>query len=177
MSGAREEVARSFSMAELLVHALIIELEAVQSYTELAAQMEECGNDPVADLFSKMAEYEQEHADKIREQAGDIKLPELAPWEYRWPGFEPPENIDAAGIHYLMTPHQALTLALENEQNAMAFFEDIASNNPDARVRSLAEEFAEDERQHVAWMEDWLAEYPPPDSDWDYDPDPPAAVD
>ena len=76
-----------------------------------------------------------------------------------------------------MTPHQALKLALENEMNAMAFFEDIASNNTDARVRSLAKEFAEDERQHVAWMEEWLAEYPPPDKDWDYDPDPPAAVD
>ena len=177
MNGAPEEFPPSFSMAELLVHALIIEVEAVQSYTDLAAQMEECGNDPVAKLFAKMAEYEQEHADKIREQAGDIKLPELAPWEYRWPGFEPPENIDTAGIHYLMTPHQALKLALENEMNAMAFFEDIASNNTDARVRSLAKEFAEDERQHVAWMEEWLAEYPAPDSDWDYDPDPPAAVD
>lgn len=177
MSGTPDEISRSFSMAELLVHALVIELEAVQSYLELAEQMKECGNDAVADLFAKMAEYEQEHADKIREQAGDIKLPELAPWEYRWPGFEPPENIDTAGIHYLMTPHQALKLALENELNAMAFFEDIASNNPDARVCSLAEEFAEDERQHVAWMQEWLAKYPPPDDDWDYDPDPPAAID
>jgi rubrerythrin len=164
-------------MAELLVHALIIEVEAVQSYLDLAAQMEECGNDPVADLFAQMAELEQQHADKIREQAGDIKLPELAPWEYRWPGVEPPENIDSAGIHYLMTPHQALKLALENEMNAKAFFENIANNNTDARVRALAEEFAEDERQHVAWMREWLAKYPKPEADWDYDPDPPTAVD
>ncbi len=177
MSRAPEEVSQSFSMAELLVHALVIELEAVQSYLDLAAQMHECGNDEVAKLFAKMAEYEQEHADKIREQAGDIELPELAPWEYRWPGFEPPENIDSAGIHYLMTPHQALKLALENEMGALTFFDDIANSNSDMRVRSLAEEFAEDERQHVAWMEDWLGEYPPPDADWDYDPDPPAAVD
>ncbi len=177
MNRASEEISPSFTMAELLVHALVIEVEAVQSYLELAAQMEECGNVAVAKLFAKMAELEQEHADKIREQAGDIKLPELAPWEYRWPGFEPPENIDTAGIHYLMTPHHALKLALENEMSAKAFFEDISSNNTDARVRSLAEEFAEDERQHVAWMEEWLAKFPAPDSDWDYDPDPPAAID
>jgi len=177
MNRPAEEFYRYFTMAELLVHALVIELEAVHSYLELATQMEECGNDPVAKLFAKMAEFEQEHADKIREQAGNIKLPELAPWEYRWPGFEPPENIDSAGIHYLMTPHQALKLALENEMSALAFFEGIASSNTDERVYSLAEEFAEDERQHVAWMEEWLAKYPAPDADWDYDPDPPVAID
>ena len=76
-----------------------------------------------------------------------------------------------------MTPHQALKLALENERNALEFFEEIAGNNRDAKVRELAEEFAEDEREHVQWMEEWLAKYPAPDADWDYDPDPPAAVD
>lgn len=177
MSRTSDHISSHFTMAELLVHALVIELEAVQSYLDLAAQMQESGNDTVAKLFAKMAEYEQEHADKIREQAGDTKLPELAPWEYRWPGLEAPENIDLAGVHYLMTPYQALKLALENELSALAFFEDIAGSNSDKRVRSLAEEFAEDERQHVAWMEDWLGKYPPPDADWDYDPDPPAAID
>lgn len=177
MSRAPEEFPPTFTMPELLVHALVIELEAVQSYLDLASQMEECGNDAVAKLFAKMAELEQQHVDKIREQAGDIKLPELAPWEYRWSGMEPPENIDTAGIHYLMTPHQALKLALENEMSAKAFFEDIANSNMDARVRSLAEEFAGDEREHVAWMEEWLAKYPAPDADWDYDPDPPATID
>ncbi len=177
MSSIPEDLSHTFTLSELLVHALVIELEAVQSYLDLAAQMHECGNDAVAHLFSKMAEYEQEHADKIREQAGDIKLPELAPWEYHWPGFEPPENIDTAGIHYLMTPHQALKLALENEMSALAFFEGIANNNKDAAVCALAEEFADDERQHVKWMQEWLAKYPPPDEDWDYDPDPAAAAD
>lgn len=78
MSSIPEDLSHTFTLSELLVHALVIELEAVQSYLDLAAQMHECGNDAVAHLFSKMAEYEQEHADKIREQAGDIKLPELA---------------------------------------------------------------------------------------------------
>ena len=153
MSNAPDIFSPSFSMAELLVHALVIELEAVQSYKEAG------------------------HAAQIREKAGDIELPELAPWEYRWAGMEPPENIDLAGIHYLMTPHHALKLALENEMNAMAFFEAAANGSMDKRIRSLAIEFAEDERQHVAWMEDWLAKYPEPDVDWDHDPDPPAAID
>jgi len=172
-----ENLAQSFSMAELLVHALVIEMEAVQSYKELAEQMRVCGNSEVADLFEKMSGLEAGHAEKIKEKAGDLELPELAPWEYRWAELESPETIDLAGIHYLMTPHQALKLALENELNAMAFFEVIASGQVEEEVRSLAHEFAEDERQHVAWMHNWLSKYPPPDDDWDYDPDPPAAID
>jgi len=174
---ATENFSAPFSMGELLVHALAIELEAVQSYQELAQQMQQCGNDEVAELFEKMSALEAEHAAKIRQTAGDIELPELAPWEYRWPGLESPENIDLAGVHYLMTPYQALQLALENETNAMAFFEAATSACTDNRVRALAQEFADDERQHVAWMQDWLSKYTPPDEDWDYDPDPPAAID
>ena len=177
MSHAPEILPPNFSMAELLVHALVVELEAVQSYKDLAAQMEQCGNKEVAELFQKMAVLEAEHAQTIREKSGDIELPELAPWEYRWAGVESPETIDLAGIHYLMTPHQALQLALENEKNAKEFFEEAAKGATDARVRELAAEFAEDERQHVAWMEDWLANYPEPDAGWDEDPDPPAAID
>jgi rubrerythrin len=172
-----ETLAQSFSMAELLVHALVIEMEAVQSYTELAEQMRECGNNEVAALFEKMSSLEAEHAEKIKVKAGDLELPELAPWEYRWAGLESPETIDLAGIHYLMTPHQALKLALENELSAMAFFEIIANGRVDESVRSLAQEFATDEQQHVVWMRDWLAKYPPPDDDWNHDPDPPTAID
>jgi len=177
LSNTPESYSPSFSMAELLVHALVIELEAVESYKDLAIQMKQCGNDEVAGLFEKMSELEAGHAAKIRDIAGDIELPELAPWEYRWPGMESPETVDLAGIHYLMTPHHALKLALENETNAMAFFDAIANGCTDERVCSLALEFANDERQHVAWMQDWLANYPEPDADWDDDPDPPAAID
>jgi rubrerythrin len=164
-------------MAELLVHALAIEMEAVQSYQDLTQQMRQCGNDEVAELFEKMSALEAEHAEKIRQHAGDLDLPELAPWKYRWPGLDSPENVDLARVHYLMTPYQALKLALENETEAMAFFDAAANGSTDDRVRALAQEFAADERQHVAWMQDWLTKYTPPHADWDHDPDPPTAID
>jgi len=167
----------AFSLPQLLAHALAIELEAVQSYQDLALQMEHCGNPAVAALFEKMALLEAEHVAQIRDKVGADNLPELAPWEYRWSGLESPENIDHSAIHYLMTPHHALKLALDNELNAQAFFAAAAKDCTDDGVRTLALEFANDERQHVAWMKDWLAKYPPPDDDWDADPDPPVAID
>ncbi len=177
MSKAPETFSPPFSMAELLAHALAIEQEAAQSYKDLAEQMKQCGNDEVAELFEKMSVLETAHADKVSEKAGDRELPELAPWEYRWHELESPETVDLAGIHYLMTPYQALKLAHENETSAMAFFEAAANGCTDENARALAAEFADDERQHVAWMQTWLSKYPPPEDDWDYDPDPPAALD
>jgi len=177
MNKAVENYSQHFTLAELIVHALVIELEAVQSYKDLKEQMEECGNSEVAGLFEEMSKLEAGHAEKIREKAGFLELPELAPWEFRWAGLEPPENIDLAGVHYLMTPYQALALALENEQSAVAFFDAIAHDCTDRHIRSMAQEFADDERQHVAWLKEWLAKYPAPDADWDHDPDPPVAID
>ena len=177
MNSLRETSSCPFSMAQLLAHALVIELEAVQSYKELAIQMRQCGTDEVAGLFAKMSGLEAGHVARIRVTAGDIELPDLAPWEYRWAGLESPETIDLAGVHYLMTPYQALKLALENEMNAMAFFEAEANDCTDEDVRALAIEFADDERRHVAWVQEWLAKYPEPDADWADDPDPPAAID
>ncbi|MDH3545869.1 MAG: ferritin family protein [Gammaproteobacteria bacterium] len=177
MKSTPEDLAsQPLSLEELLAHALAIESEAVQSYEDLAAQMRQCDNTEVADLFDRMAKLEAEHAAKLKEEAKDVEVPELAPWEFRWLGLEAPENIDLAGVHYLMTPYHALKLALTNETAAMAFFEAAAAGCVDERARALAIEFADDERQHVKWMQDWLAKYPPPDEDWDYDPDPPAAL-
>ncbi len=168
--------AQPISLGELLAHALAIESEAVQSYEDLADQMRQFGNTEVAELFDRMAKLEAQHAARIREESKDVEIPELAPWEFRWLGLEAPENIDLAAVHYLMTPHQALELALVNETSAMKFFEAVAAGCVDERARALAIEFADDERQHVKWMKEWLAKYPPPDADWDYDPDPPTAL-
>ncbi len=157
MSEATDILTRRFSLAQLLVHALVIELEAAQSYKELAKLMEQSGNTEVAKLFAMMSGIEARHAEIINEQVGDFRLPELTPWQYHWRGLGAPENIDRARLHYLMTPHQAMSLALENEKRAYEFFADVVDDSTDERARELAAEFAGDERQHVAWVEEWLA--------------------
>ena len=146
-----------FSVAQLLAHALVIELEAMRSYRELAELMEQSGNTEVATIFTKMSNIEAKHATTIDEQACDFQLPELTPWEYRWRGLEPPENIDRARLHEHMTPHQALSLALDNEKCAYAFFVDVVDDSRDEYVREFAAEFAAEEEQHIGWVEEWLA--------------------
>ena len=149
---------RRLSLAQLLAHALDIEFEAAQSYQELADLMEQAGNTEVAKIFAKMSDIEAKHATILEEQTGDFRLPELTYWQYHWRGLEAPENINRAHLHRLMTPYQALSLSLDNEKRAYKFYAGVVDESIDERVRELAAEFAVEEEQHVAWVEEWLAE-------------------
>jgi len=146
------------SLEELLLHALVIELEAMQRYQQLADMMEQTGNRKVAKIFQKMSEIEARHAEIIDEHIKDRKLPMLTPSQYHWQGPEAPENTDSGRLFHLMTPSQAMSLALDNEKRAYEFFADVVDDSTDESVREMAAEFAVEEEQHVAWVEEWLAQ-------------------
>ncbi len=146
------------SLEELLLHALVMEREAVQRYTQLAKMMEQTGNKKVAKIFAKMSEIEAKHAQQIEDQIGDQPLPFLIPSEYRWRGPESPENADSDRLFHLMTPRQAMSLALECERRAHDFFADVVDDCTDERVREMAAEIAAEEEQHVACVKEWLAD-------------------
>ncbi len=163
----------SLTVAELFAHSLAMEAEAEERYTLLAEQMDVHNNDEVAALFRQLAEVEGKHVAKVRGLSGDIPIPHIAPWNLWWQGQASPEAPEFDDLHYLMTPHHALDLALQGECYAAEFFADIAANAKDETVRRMAEELAEEEREHVTLVEQWLARYPKPAPDWAQDHDPP----
>jgi rubrerythrin len=160
-------------VANLLAHAHAMESEAHERYLDLAEQLDVHNNTEVAALFRKMAQIEQLHVQKILERVGDLELPRLSPWEYRWPGAEAPETAGIGEAHYMMTPHHALSMALRAEQRALEFYTGVLESGGDASVQALARELAEEEREHVALVKTWLAKYPEPAANWADDPDPP----
>ena len=164
------------TVEELLAHALAMEEEASQRYAELADQMAVHNNQEVEALFRKLAIIEKKHLGHMIELSADMVLPRIAPWDYRWGGGESPEAFDPADMHYLIRPYQAIALALEHERRAVDFYAELAAGARRADVRKLAEQFADEEREHVGWLEQWLQRYPKPESDWDDDPDPPNAL-
>ncbi len=161
------------NIAELLVHALALEEEAAERYAELAEVMQVHNNPDAAALFTRMAGIERGHVDGIRQQIRQRQLTDLPSTQYRWLGLEGPETTDHADLHYLMTPHQALLLALLNEQRAHDFYNEISRHSSDPEVAELARELAAEEREHVAWVEQWLERFPPTEDGWDHDDDPP----
>ena len=160
------------SVSEFFAQALAIEEEAAERYNLLADQMEAHNNREIAAIFRQMASIETEHRDEIARRAGDA-LVAGRPASFSWTGPDGPEAVDFERLHYLMTPRQALRLARFNEERATKYYEAIAEAATDPAIAALAKDMAEDERNHVAWADQWLAKFAPDDPAWDEDPDPP----
>ncbi|MBM5811096.1 MAG: rubrerythrin [Gammaproteobacteria bacterium] len=168
---------RPATIEEMMLQALAMEREAVARYSELADIMETHNNREVAELFQRMAGYEQHHVDHILE---DMHWPRnIVTPRYGgiWTAPDGPEAVPLEDMHYLMLPWHALQLALAAEQRAHDFFDGLAREAASDAIRKAALEMRAEEAEHVELVRAWLAKVPQPDSDWAADPDPPRHTD
>ncbi len=156
MTGSSAET----ELANFLAHSLELESEAQQRYGELAESMAGHRNEPVADFFRRMATEAEHHLQEVAELAGDMALPQLKAWEFDWPEAEAPETSSYEALHYRMSLHQAMQLALENERAAERYYRHFANSSDDPGTASVATGFADEELQHAAALERMLAELP-----------------
>lgn len=159
------------SLPELLAHALAMETEATERYGELADQMETHRKTKVAAIFRRLEKEEQAHLVELTHMCSQHELPHYAPWDYKWSTGESPEAIDIGKVSYQLSVRDAVRLALEHERRATEFYSGIAQHATNTDVRILASQFAAEEREHVGWLESFLAEAGPDDTA--EDPDPP----
>lgn len=147
------------SVPEFLVHALELEHESAERYRQLAETMSVHHNVEVADLFRRLADMSDAHASEVSARTEGMVLPEIAPWDFKWscPGSPESDCLDDREVSYLMTPLQALDLALHNESRGRDFYAHVASSSPTSEVRAIAGEMAEEEAEHVDLLKDWLA--------------------
>lgn len=163
------------SLADLLAAAYQIEADAVERYELLAAQMEAHNNPGLVGVFRDMARAEAIHRDEIRRLAGDIDVVGHARKVARWTKGESPEEADLGQVHYMMTPQRALDLVLAAEKRALAFFSVIAATATDPRIKKMAEDFAEEETEHVNLVHRLMHKHGAPDHAPLDDLDPPIA--
>ncbi len=163
MSGKR----KVRSVPELYAHALAIEREAAARYLEFADRMADEGNDHVATLFRSLAQFELQHVQELEDATRDMALPEIGAGQYAWLDAGAPETAAHDLVFRLMTPHDALEIALAAEQRARRFFDDVYENADDAPLREMALDMAREEDDHVAWVERALAANPDPHIDWE----------
>lgn len=158
------------ALAECYAKALMIEREAAARCREFAEFLEDHGELAIAAVFRKLARYEQQHANELARRTEGLPLPKLQPWEFSWLDDAPPEQVSHDMIFHLMTPYGAVKIALGAEERAKALFERVARTTDDPKVKSLAEELAAEEKEHVAWLADALAKVPrPPISEADFE--------
>jgi len=156
-----------------LAYSVALEEEAAERHDELADMMEVHNNPEVAETFRKLAHYSRLHAQEIRDRSQGSDLPRIAPWDFGWETMEGPETADIGDMNYLMNTAQALNVAMGNEQRAHDFYFSISEESPDPEVRALAAEFADEEKEHLALLEKWLAKVPESTEETVFDPDPP----
>lgn len=155
------------SASELYTHAIAIEREAAKRYSELAERMADLGNEAVAELFGRLAGFEAEHLETLIRRTQGVTLPEPATYGYQWLDAAAPETAARELVFRLLTPRQALAIALAAEQRAQAFFEGVFMTADDPALRGLAQEMAMEEQEHVAMVERLLERTPESSVDWD----------
>ena len=136
-----------------LTHAIRLESAAAQRSDELADAMQTWGNREVEVFFRTMAEHSRRHLKEAMDRAGYRQFTELPADGYDWPGDVDPESPDWWGVDGLMGIEQAIENALAGEQRGLAYYESVAAGTPNMKLKAMAEEFAAEEREHVAELE------------------------
>jgi rubrerythrin len=145
---------------ELYAHAIAIEEEAAERYAEFAEHMDDEGREDLARVFAMLAATEAEHLEALERRTSGVKLPAIAPGRYSWLYGQSPEAPVRELVYRLMTPRQALSIALDAERRAQAFFEQVCWSADDPALRSLAREMAAEEREHVGLITSMLGDMP-----------------
>jgi rubrerythrin len=154
-SKGKQENTMNYTLPIFLAHALALEQEAADRYLELADMMEAHHNDKVSQVFREMSHFSELHRDSIRARVGEIEVPKLKSWEYRWR--MPPEVGDEDAFDYLLEPYHALMHARANEVRGLKYYQEVADAAEDPHLRAMASEFAQEEREHVLALDRWLS--------------------
>lgn len=138
--------------------AAMLEADAADGYDQLAAKMEDAGDSETAAMFAKFGEFSRMHLAEVRE----TQLAELgrtfdeALDDVTWPEAHSPENPLAHADLEGIIPRAAIEIALETERRACDFYSAVAGQTRSDRVQELAQEFAEEEGEHVDHLKRWL---------------------
>jgi rubrerythrin len=148
------------SAPELYAHAIAIEQEAAERYAEFAERMEDEGREDLARVFDMLSATEADHLQALKRRTAGIELPAIAAGGYDWLYARAPEAPARELVIRLMTPRQALSIALDAERRAQAFFEQVCWSASDPALRALAREMAAEEREHAVLIAAMLDEVP-----------------
>lgn len=150
----------SLTMQDALDLAILIEEEARERYEEFVLQMEATRSEDAAAFFRTMAQYETKHGRALAERrqklfgAAPSRVSRSMVWEEEAPAYE--------SVRAFLGAREAMTVALEAERKAKAFFEGVLPHVKDAAVASLIDELRREEVTHEALVERELAKLPPP---------------
>ena len=149
------------NLASFLAHSVKLEYEAELMYRKLSGALDPVVNKDAVVFFQEMAGYAQRHLQEVMQRAGIADVSELPESGYVWGDDAAAESISLLpAANTAVDLDQAMELALGAECRAAAFYEQAASSSPEPKVRSLAAEFAAEERGHALQLERFIGRKP-----------------
>lgn len=145
------------SVEEFLAYAITLESEAAARFGQLADAMDACGNREVGKLFRRLSDYSRLHLADARARSGFRDIPVIKPGEFVWPGLESPETAAIWAADPFMGRDEALDIALDAETASYDYYKSVLDQTTDPEIKVLAKEFAEEESEHVAELQKWIA--------------------
>ncbi len=143
-------------VAEFLAHAIKLEEDAANRFSDLEQAMKSYGNLESAAFFGKLAHFSRLHLAQAKRRSGYHDLPDIKEGDYVWSAGDSPEATSMEASHYLMTIDYSIQLALDGERSGYQFYQNIANTTADQEIRVMAIEFATEEAEHVMELEKWI---------------------
>lgn len=147
--------------------------ESEDRLQDLIDSLQQHNNSAAADIFSRTLELIQGSINNIEQRIQGMQLPEIPPWESQWHCEQQPDYLCIENAHYLMTPLQALELAIFNEKRLQDFFILQIDNGINEEVRLIADEFLVQEKQLTIQMYSWKEQLENSQTEQNEDFDPP----
>lgn len=142
------------TLDEMFALADAMEQEAARKYDELANAMAEQGRRDLAVVFADLSEAEKEHVESVSRwsQSRIGKAPDASLVRWRAPETFDAETVAEIKASRLLTPYQALAMAVQNEERAFAFWSYMAAFAEDPEIKTASETMAREELGHVATL-------------------------
>lgn len=137
------------TLPELCAHALLLERSAAADLKALAQRLRELDEPRLARELEQMEREEQDEIRALCTASGEVRIPELSPWEYAWRLTYLPDALDRKPRQVPMNAREALHLAQASRRRARGFYEDVAANARAPVVRAFAEEMASNIEAHL----------------------------
>ncbi len=161
------------SPEHLLAQVYAMKCESEDRLQDLIDSLKQHNNSAAADIFSRTIELIQDSIKNIEHRAQGMQLPEIPPWESQWYCEEQPDYLCIENAHYLMTPLQALDLAIFNEKRLQEFFAQQINTGVNEEIRLIADDFLVQEKQLTKQMHSWKKQLESSQMEQNEDFDPP----
>jgi hypothetical protein len=137
------------TLPELCAHALLLERSAAEDLRAWAQRLRQLDEPRLARELEQMEREEQDEVRALRAASGDVRMPELSPWEYAWRLTYLPDALERRPRLVPMNAREALHLVQAARRRARSFYEDVAANARAPVVRAFAAEMAANVEAHL----------------------------